>query len=193
MRTVGIALAMLALSAHAAACGEEEREPLPSPTSAFPTETTGATGATGGTGPTAELPTSPPGSATGNLTEGVVTFQLSGDVEVERSLRELITAVYSPPPGGLAVVWTAGGTDASTIGIGGSSFVGTRETSPMLSLTIAAQTDDGLASFLSVGGECSVTIDMAVDNELAGSFTCRDLTGSLGEVVDVSASFAATG
>jgi hypothetical protein len=153
---------------------------------------TGPTGPTA-TGPTAPLPTTSPGSATGNLTSGEVTFQLSGDVEVEKTLRSLTNAVYAPPPGGLAIVWTAGGTDPSTIGLGGASFTGTQTTSPELSVSVSAQTSDGIARFLSIDGECEVTIDVAVEDEVSGSFSCTGLVGSAGEVVAVSASFSATG
>lgn len=189
MKTVRILLVAGAI-ATLAACSSGDGSNSPSPL--LPSPATGPTGATA-TGPTASLPTTSPGSATGNLTSGEVTFQLSGDVEAEKTLRSLTSAVYSPPPGGLAIVWTAGGTDASTIGLGGSTFTGTQPTSPTLSVSVTAQTSEGIAQFLSIDGECEVTIDVAVQDEISGSFTCAGLVGSAGEVVSASASFRATG
>jgi hypothetical protein len=148
------------------------------------------------TGPaeqTGSLPTSSPAGGTGNLTSGRLTFQLSGDVEVEKTLATLVNSVYAPPPGGLAIVWTAGGADASTVGLGGSTFTGTRETSPSLSVSVTAQTSRGIARFVSTEGECAITIVVASADEIAGAFECDELVGSSGEVVDASASFVATG
>lgn len=184
MRTLRFLLVLSAV-ATSVACTDPNTAPPPSPTSAFRPETpTVSPGA---------LPTTSPGAATGNLTSGQVTVRLSGDVEVEKTLRSLTTAVYAPPPGALAIVWTAGGTDASVVGLGGASFTGSRPTSPTLSLSVTAQTSDGIASFLSIAGECEVTIDVAGEKEISGRFSCADLVSSTGDIVDVSASFDATG
>lgn len=188
MMTVRILPLAFAVGAFAA-CSSGNGSIGSTPTPVLPPRATGPTA----TGPTGSLPTTSPGSATGNLTSGEVTFQLSGDVEVEKTLRSLTNAAYAPPPGGLAIVWTAGGTDASTIGLGGGTFTGTQPTSPRLSVSVTAQTSDGIARFLSVDGECEVTIDVAVQDEISGSFSCTGLVGSAGEVVTVSASFRATG
>lgn len=201
MESVRITLVVLALTALAAACSTEEDAPPALPSSQFPVETSGTTAGTGPSAPTGStasgatgtLPTTAPGAATGNLTDGEVTFRVQGDVAAEATLRQLVSAIYSPPPGGLAIVWTAGGTDASTIGIGGASFTGTQPTSTILSLSITIQTPEGISSFLSLSGECAVAIPVASARELTGSFECRDLGSATGEVVDVSASFSATG
>lgn len=190
MMTVRILHFAFAVATFAACSGGNGSTATSTPL--LPPPATGPTGPTA-TGPTASLPTTSPGSATGNLTSGGATFQLSGDVEVEKTLRSLTNAVYAPPPGGLAIVWTAGGTDASTIGLGGGTFTGTQQTSPTLSVSVTAQTSDGIARFLSIDGECEVTIDVAVEDEISGSFSCTGLVGSAGEVVTVSASFRATG
>jgi hypothetical protein len=187
MRTV---LILLALSASVfAACNDSADDAPPSPTSAFSSgpSATGPSGASGILTPTS------PGAATGNLTNGELTFRLSGDLEVDRTLRSLITAVYSPPPGALAIVWTAGDVDATVVGIGGATFTGSRPTSSTLSVSLTAQTAEGIASFLSVNGECRVRIDVAREAEVSGGFACADLMSSTGEVVDVSASFRAAG
>lgn len=184
-----MAIGWLALVAVAAACDGAERPSPAPPSSAFgPTGTTPTTGPTGFTGPTGELPT-----PVGALTSGEVTLQLSGDLEVERTIDELVSGVYAEPPGGMALVWTAGGADATTVGIGGMSFTGTRPTAPTLSLTIAVQTPDGIASFLSMDGVCTITIDAAGRAELEGSIACDDLQDATGLVVDVAASFRAAG
>jgi hypothetical protein len=190
MMTVRILPFALAVAAFAA-CSSGDGSIGSTPTPVLP-PATGPTD-TAATGPTAPLPTTSPGSATGKLTSGEVTFQLSGDVEVEKTLRSLTNAVYAPPPGGLAIVWTAGGTDASTVGLGGATFTGTQTTSATLSVSVTAQTSEGIARFLSIDGECEVTIDVAVQDEISGSFSCTGLVGSAGEVVTVSASFRATG
>jgi hypothetical protein len=190
------ALAVLALVV-AAACSQSEDEDLPLPSSAFPSELTGGPASTGATasGPSGDngLPTTSPGAGTGNLTSGSVEIRTSGDLEVERTLPTLVSAVYTAPPGGVALVWTAGGTDATIVGLGGASFVGTRPTSPELTLTLTVQTEEGIASFLSLDGECDVTIDAALEREITGSFRCDDLASDRGEVVDVSATFEAEG
>jgi hypothetical protein len=196
-----LALAVVALLG-AACSGEEGTGTLPTPSSAFPSESAGPTGigssgATGGssgqsTGASG-LPTTSPALATGNLTDGELRYELTGAVQLSKTLPVLVTAVYAPPPGGFAIVWTAGGTDASTVGLGGMSFVGTRPTAPTLSLSITAQSADGLWTFLSLDGECDVTIDVAESGALAGGFRCTELVSDDGLAVGVSASFEAVG
>jgi hypothetical protein len=194
-----IPIALIALIALAAACSNEDLGSLPSPSSAFPSEspddTSGATGITGANGATLTGggPPTSPGSPAGDLSDGQARFVLSGDLQIEKSLPVLVTAVFTPPPGGLAMVWTAGGTDASTLGIGGASFTGTRTTSSALTLSLTAQSTGGLWTFLSMNGECDVTIDVAEAGALSGTFRCADLAGSDGVVVGVTASFDATG
>ncbi len=171
------------------ACSEEVPPPVATPSSAFP----GATGpdASGPSGPSGVLPTTSPGAATGNLSQGELSFELSGDVAVSKRLTNLISAVYTPPPGGLAVVWTAGGTDATTVGIGGASFVGTQPTSPSLSLSITVMRGTEILSFVSTVGECEVTILVASRTRLSGRFTCTRLVGGAGHSVGASGAFDA--
>jgi hypothetical protein len=202
VKAVGIALALMAVVAFSA-CSDDEPGPIASPSSQFAEETgatgtvsgaTGTTASTGTTGPTGGLPTTSPAAGTGNLTEGEVTFALSGDVRLTKTLGTLISAVYTPPPGGLAIVWAAGGLDATVVGIGGASFTGTRATAPTLTITITAQLPGGgLVSLLSIDGECTVTLDVAAADALSGSFACDDLVSSAGETVDAIGTFEATG
>jgi hypothetical protein len=193
------------------ACGGNGDGGTPAlPTSAFPTETpsttpptapsgitgaTGVTGTSGVTGPsgmTGAPPTLPPGGD-GALISGSVSIRLSGDVALETTLSTLASGVASAPPGGFALVWTAGGTAATVVGIGGGSFTGTRPTAPTLTLSIAAQSDAGVHAFISSDGECSITIDVAETTRIEGSFECTALPSSTGEVIDASGSFEATG
>jgi hypothetical protein len=118
---------------------------------------------------------------------------VSGDVNVSKTMPDLFAGVYAAPPGGMALVWTAGGTDSTTLGLGGLSFTGTQPTAPTLSLTLTIQTDAAIASFTSAAGECSITIGAAGGDQVSGVFTCSDLVGTRGEVVDASGTFAAQG
>ncbi|HET7234952.1 MAG TPA: hypothetical protein VFK59_00800 [Actinomycetota bacterium] len=210
--SIGLASALAAVAAFGlVACSEDEDPATLLPSSAFPQDTgstsgpptgvTGSTGATGlptgstglPTGATGNLPTTAPSGEAGNLTDGQAAITVTGDVQATKALTSLVSSVYAPPPGGMAVVWTAGGTDATTFGLGGLSFTGSQPTASTLSLTLTVQTENELASFTSTGGECTVTMGIAGADQIAGVFTCSDLVGSQGEVVDVSGSFAAQG
>ena len=95
----------------------------------------------------------------GRSTEVAVTLRVTGGVRVTTTLRQLVSTVYTPPPGGLALVWTAGGTDPSTVGSAGRASSGRNPTAPTLNLTITvATTDGGFETFVSFDGECDVTI-----------------------------------
>jgi hypothetical protein len=210
--SIGLAAALAAVATFAlAACSEEGSPSGLLPSSAFPQETgslqtppptTGPTGGTGSTptgttglptGSTGVLPTTSPGAGTGELVAGQAALTVTGDVRATKALASLASSVYSPPPGGMAIVWTAGGTDATTLGLGGLSFTGTQPTAPTLSLTLTVQTAGQISSFVSTAGECTVSIGVAGTDQIAGVFTCSGLVGSDGEVVDASGSFAAQG
>lgn len=191
------------------ACSEDEGPSIVLPSSALPDDTgsltaptgpSGSTGEAGASGPTATIPTEPTGvvpslppGSTGNLASGQAAVSVSGDVNANKAMPNLFAGVYAPPPGGMALVWTAGGTDSTTLGLGGLSFTGTQPTAPTLSLTLTIQTSAKIASFTSTAGECSITIGAAGVDQVSGVFTCSDLLGSSGEVVDASGSFAAQG
>lgn len=185
-------VATLALSLSA--CSSEPPQTLASPTPFFTTGPSGPPLPTGETiGGTGSLPTSSPGSGIGTITRGEVSFRVTGDVRATTTLRELVSTVYTPPPGGIALVWTADGTDPSTLGIGGSSFVGTQATGTALQLTLTVATGSGFETFVSFEGECDVTIGEASARRIDGSFRCAALTSSSGVVVDVAATFSASG
>jgi hypothetical protein len=127
MIRVPVPLALVVVAVLGAACSEDEGTgPLPTPSSACPSDPAGPTGpsatgldgVTGGAGgQTGGLPTTSPALATGTLTEGELRYELTGSVQLHKTLPVLVTAVYTPPPGGFAIVWTAGGSDASTVGL----------------------------------------------------------------------------
>jgi len=183
------------------ACSEDNPTQVVEPTSAFqPTgatgaTATGATGRTGGTmtGATGTLPTTTAAAATGNVSSGQAAFTLEGDIRTSKVLSNLVSSVYAPPPGGMALVWTAGGTDPTTVGMGGLSFTGTQPTSPTLSLTITVQDRNEITTFISSAGECTITIGLASADHISGAFSCTDLTGGAHVVVDVTGSFDAQG
>ena len=182
------------------ACSEDEPTPVVEPTSAFqPTGSTGSTAATGSTGTTGEtggiedLPTTSPGSATGNISSAQAAFTVTGGIRTSKALTDLVSTVYAPPPGAMALMWMAGGTDATTVGVGGVSFTGTQPTSPTLSLTITVQRKNAITTLISSAGECRITIGLASADQISGAFTCTDLSGGSNAVVDVTGSFNAQG
>ena len=187
------AAALLASIALTSACSEDEPPSVVVPSSAF--GETGETGITGATGPTGEPPIEipPTGATGGNVAAGQAALSVTGDVQASKAIGNLVSSVYAPPPGGMALVWTAGGTDATTLGLGGLSFTGSQRTSPTLSLTLTVQNGNDIASFRSSAGECSITIGAAETNQIAGTFTCTDLLGDGGQVVDATGSFNAQG
>jgi len=187
-------IALLLPLAFLGACSEDEPTPIVEPTSAFqPTGATPATGPTAGTGPTGSLPTTSPGAATGKVSSGEAAFTLTGDIDTSKALGDLVSTVYAPPPGGMALVWTAGGNDATTVGLGGISFTGTQPTSPSLSLSITVQDRGAITAFISSAGECTVTIGLASGDQISGAFNCTSLSAGPGATVDATGSFNAQG
>ena len=204
---------MIVVVTLGAACSSDPQTPPASPSPFFtsgPSDSTASTGsrtgATGflsgptGTGPppppsgsTGSLPTSSPGSGTGNLNGGTLSIRTNGDIRLTNTLRQMISTVYDAPPGGMALVWTAGGVDPSTVGFGGLSFTGTAQTSNTLIVTLTIPTrDGGFETFTSQNGECTVAISTATANALRGTFRCNGLQ-SRGATIDVAGSFQASG
>jgi hypothetical protein len=142
------------------------------------------------------LPTTSPGAATGNLVNGTASAQLTGDLTGTRSFTALAPpALFSPPPGAMAVVWqTAAGDE--TMSITGTSFTGTQPTSATLTLTVTVRNGTAPVVLTSSTGDCLVTIDQAIATTFAGSFTCERLAGTTptGELaVDLTGTFSASG
>jgi hypothetical protein len=205
-------LLAIVVATLASACSNDPDTPPPSPSPFFTTGPSGASGAPTGasgapsgataTGPvpppgpsgsTGSLPTASPGSGTGNINAGSLTIRTSGSIRVTKTLKEMISTVYGAPPSGMALVWTAGGVDPSTVGFGGLSFTGTEPTSPTLIVTITVPTrDGGFESFTSQSGECNVTISTATTNALRGAFRCSSLSSGSATIGAVG-SFQASG
>jgi hypothetical protein len=193
-RTLIAPIAFLLSLAFLGACSKDEPTPVVEPTSAFrPTGATAATGLSGATGTTGNLPTATAGAATGKVSSGQAAFTLTGDIRTSKTLGDLVSTVYAPPPGGMALVWTAGGNDATTVGLGGISFTGTQPTSPSLSLTITVQDEGAITAFISSAGECTVTIGLASGDQISGAFNCTGLSAGSNVVVDATGSFNAQG
>jgi hypothetical protein len=208
-RSAALVLAIV-VAALAAACSSDPETPPPSPSPFFTTGPSGAsatgtsgtpTGTTatgplpppGPSGTTGSLPTSSPGSGTGNIDRGSLTIRTSGAIRVTRTLKDMISTVYGAPPSGMALVWTAGGVDPSTVGFGGLSFTGTEPTSPTLIVTMTVPTrDGGFESFTSQNGECNVTISTATADALRGAFRCSSLSSG-SATIDAVGSFQASG
>jgi hypothetical protein len=184
-------MALLLPLAFLGGCSKDEPTPVVEPTSAF--QPTGSTGATAATGATGNLPTTTAGVATGKVSSGQAAFTLTGDIRTSKTLGNLVSTVYAPPPGGMALVWTAGGNDATTVGLGGISFTGTQPTSPSLSLTITVQDKGAITAFISSAGECTVTIGLASGDQISGAFNCTGLSAGSNVVVDATGSFNAQG
>jgi hypothetical protein len=214
-RSAAVALAIAVLSTLAAACTNDPDTP-PAPPSPFfttgPTGSTGSTSSTGATGfpsgpsasgpipppgpsgSTGSLPTSAPGGGTGHLDRGTLQIRTSGDIRASKTLKQMISTVYDTPPGGMALVWTAGGVDPTTVGFGGLSFTGTERTSNTLIMTLTIATQDGgFESFTSQNGECTVSISTATADALRGSFRCAGLTTSTGPTIGAAGTFQASG
>jgi len=193
---------LLVLAGALAACSNDEPPPVIPPTSAFqPTGSSGATaasgptstGSSGPTGVTAGLPTGGGGGLRpGKLKSGQAAFSVTGDLKTSAALANLVTGAYAPPPGLLAIVWAAGGADASNVGLGGLSFTGTKPTSATLTLTVTVQDKGTIATFISSAGECSVTIGQARTNRVSGAFNCPNLSDG-SNTVDLTGSFSAQG
>lgn len=142
-----------------------------------------------------QLPTASPGEATGTVTSGTATIQLSRDLTGTVQLLMLGTpALYSPPPGATAVAWTDG---LQSMTIAGDSFTGPLPTSDSLSINLSVRDGTEVVELVSTAGECSITITTAVDRSLAGTFACANLVGTLASgdarTVDATGTFAASG
>jgi hypothetical protein len=186
--TVGLPLALIA-----AGCGRGG-SPSPSPqTNSSPPPA----GVTGGAGtiinPSGSVPpTSSPG-ITDSVTRGTAGIAITGRLNVTVTLGELTGAVWAPPPSGIALTWT--GAKGQSLSIGGPSFTSQQPTSDARVLSFDVLDSDGrLLQFRSAAGECLVTINPALPDDMGGVFTCRNLTSSDGAAtVDAQGTFSATG
>jgi hypothetical protein len=183
--------ATLTLGLLAAACGGDATPPPPVSSSAPAVSSTPSLQSLApGT-----LPTTSPGGATGTVRVGTAAIRLEGDITGDVPLLMLGSpALYSPPPGTIAVVWTDG---LQTLGITGDSFIGAFDTSATLSLSLLVRNGAEQVALTSTAGECTITIDTAVERSFTGSFTCRRLSGStaagIALTVGATGTFSASG
>ena len=179
-----IAIAALAIAVTASAsCTGDDTSPSPSASSGVQSLAPG------------QLPTASPGAATGQVTAGNATVQLAGDLTGTVQLLMLAPpALFSPPPGSTAVVWTDG---SQSLGITGPSFEGEQETSDTLSLRLEVRDGAEAVVTTSSAGECRITVQTALESNLAGRFSCKHLAATTagGDAlsVDATGTFAASG
>lgn len=185
MRTRILLVSVLSLALLGTACSDDE--PVASPTAVPPSALQSLA--------PGQLPTASPGEATGTVTSGTASIQLGGDLTGTVQLLMLgPPALYSPPPGSTALTWTDG---VQTMAITGDSFTGELPTSDTLSLALTVRNGAELLVLGSSGGECTVTVDTALERAFAGTFTCTDLVGATadgdGLSVDATGTFTASG
>lgn len=190
MRTNVLLIAVTVLVVAGSACGGDD--------ATVPQTSTPSSASSGGPQSLApgQLPTSSPGAATGKVKSGTATVRLGGDLTGTVELPMLgPPALYSPPPGSTAIVWTDG---AQTMGITGMSFEGKQPTSGTLTLTLDVRgSGDSVVVLASTAGECTITVDTAAVGSLAGTFTCTHLASTTagGDMlkVDATGTFTASG
>lgn len=187
---VGLAVGLVAV-----ACSRDGSPPSPSPPPQ--TSSTSPAGVTGGAGtiinPSGSVPpTSSPG-ITGSVSRGTASVAVTGGLNATVALGKLSSAVWAPPPSGIALTWA--GDRQQSLSIGGPSFTSQQPTSDARVLSFGVLGSTGsLVQFRSAAGECLVTINPALPDNMGGVFTCHQLASSDGAVtVDVQGTFSATG
>ena len=140
--------------------------------------------AAGGASTTAPPP--PPGSPTGVAIEGEARVRLAGAHHDRLSL-ELQPGAIFVDGGAMQLFYE--GTDGSQLGIGGTPFTGTRDTSTLL--TVALTLRDG-TDVASAAGECSVRVRRPGPGSVRGRFSCRRVATTSGPV-SLSGTFDADG
>ena len=168
---------------------------LPPP--AVPTGTTSVSPVSGDTGVTispssSAVPTSSPG-ITGSVSQGQATVSVSGGVNTAVSFGSLTTpALWSPPPGAIALSWAAPGDQV--LSLGGPAFTSQIATDGSHTLAFTVNVDGAPVEFRSAAGECTVTISPALPTQMGGTFFCTDLANTDDSVtVNAQGTFSATG
>jgi hypothetical protein len=168
------------------------------PTPTAPTNA-GATpsGVTGGAGtiihPSGSTPpTSSPG-ITGSVTEGTASVTTTGAENTTVAFTKLTSAIWAPPPNGMALQWD--GANDQTLSLGGPAFTSLQPTSASRVLSFSIRTSAGsLVQFRSAGGECQVTISVALTDDVGGIFDCPSVASADGSItVHAHGTFTATG
>jgi hypothetical protein len=135
--------------------------------------------------------TSSPGVA-GSVTQGSGTLAVTGQVVQSSALDQLTTpAVWSPPPGTIALRWSGNG---GSLTIAGDSFTNRVTTSSSLSLSFSVRVDGIARTFRSASGECAITISEALPTQMSGVYQCSQVSSENGTlVVDAQGTFQASG
>ncbi len=198
-RNLTIVAALIALPLAVGACNRDTTSSLgPVPTATSPPPATSpASPATGSTGvtvsPSGSLPpTSSPG-ITGAVNAGTASATVTGGMVTTIAFGSLGSpAIWEPPPGGMALVWT--GPSGQSLGIGGESFTSVQSTSGTRALTLTLRVEGKKAEFRSIAGECQITIDPALPNAMGGSYRCTALASTNGALsINALGTFSATG
>ena len=177
------ATAILVLTFVGVACSSDTPEPArPSsafgdPGSALPVDP----GDTNDDAPVADDPAAASSTA---------RIEVRGDVREDLTLDLGGQASATPPPGVLSLAWIDERGDI--LSVAGQSFTGTRDTDPTTVLTIVLVDGRSVRTFLTIDGECTVTIDRLDGALVRGSFTCRDLRAGAGGAIDAAGVFSAT-
>jgi hypothetical protein len=194
VRVLAVVLAAVLLGA---ACGKKSGNPFGIGASGLPTKVptaipTSVPSLPSGV-PTAipTVPTSlpiPTSLPTGSLSTGSAHVQVSGSVHGTFDLALASPAVFVPPPGGVALIFSDDKGDA--FGFGGPSFNGTKKSSSILIVTLGIASSGGFFG-TSTGGECTIHLTAAEANDVQGSVVCAKMPGQGGSV-DLKASFSAS-
>ncbi len=156
--------------------------PSPSADTGSPVATTSPSGAT---------PPASPGN--GSVSVGQATLSLSGGIVTQVTFGRLATgAVWSAPPGEIALTWEA--PVDQFLRLEGPSFTSQIATDATHVLSFTVNVDDVPIAFRSAAGECSVTISPALPTQMGGTFLCTNLPSTDGgTTVNGQGSFSATG
>ncbi len=108
------------------------------------------------------------------------------------ALDQLTTpAVWSPPPGTIALRWSG---DGGSLTIAGASFTNRVTTSASLTLTFSVRVDGIARTFRSGSGECAITISEALPTQMSGVYQCSQVSSENGTLtVDAQGTFQASG
>jgi hypothetical protein len=189
--TLAAALTLMALGVACSSGSLTPPSPLGSVPTTSPTSITGSTGTT--INASGSLPPSSSGGITGLVKHGTATLTLSGGLSGTVVFATLSTpAVWSPPPGLLALRWA--GANGQTFGLGGSSFVGQQTSSDTQEVSFAVRSGGKLVSFHATGGQCIVTIGQAETSAVAGLLQCTGVPSTNGSLTaNAQGTFSATG
>jgi hypothetical protein len=201
MRTGGVRLVVAALVAALVAAGCSKKagnpfgiggteapsiRPLPTGVPSLPSPSGLPTGLPSGF-PT-ELPSPPTNLPTGGLANGTAHLEVSGSVHGTFDMKLASPAIFVPPPGGIALIYSDDNGDA--LGLGGPSFTGTKKTSSTLIVTITIVSAGGFFG-TSTGGECTIRLTTAEASRVVGTVVCAKMPGAGGSL-DATATFTAT-